>query len=432
MGDRRFNAAFDRFAAATDLPAAIRDAPDADLIAALAASSGRSAAPYFANVLATELLNRLHSKNSVLNTAGDGLVTVDATGRITYVNPAAERLIGFKLDEARDRDARDVLGCAEDDATCPVHSVARGGPPVRAAETTLRRRDGEPFDALATVEPLARDGVREGAVVAFHDVTEQRRAARELESHRRLLESLHRALDELGEGIALTEGGRLTYTNDAFLRLTGYDRDEALRLDPLSFVVPEDRERIEREVRRQVSGEAPPAPVAVRIRRKDGTVFPAEFSARLIAAEGAARVVTVLRDVSVRRSAEERILRSEARWRALVEGLPGYILTVNAEGTITFINRSAPGLTVDEILGSSLYSFFGGADAEVVRRAVEEVFKTGEPREYEALGRARNGLARWHHARVAPLDPGGDGRPREALVLSLPVPPPEGRVPQRS
>jgi len=60
-------------------------------------------------------------------------------------------------------------------------------------------------------------------------------------------------------------------------------------------------------------------------------------------------------DVTEQRRAEDELRRSEARLRSGIDNAPAQVATVDRQGAILFINRPAPGLTLEQVLGSSVY-----------------------------------------------------------------------------
>ncbi len=103
---------------------------------------------------------------TILASAGDGIVGVDADGRAAFVNPAAARMLGASVDELTGREVDDLM--------LPSLRAALREGRVQTGEETLRRRDGSSFPAEYTASPLA-DGDAKGAVVTFRDVTARKR-----------------------------------------------------------------------------------------------------------------------------------------------------------------------------------------------------------------------------------------------------------------
>ncbi len=155
----------------------------------------------------------------LLDTLDEGIVACDAEGRLTVFNPAARRLHGLADDE-------DPLGSFPPDGSfrhpdgemlAPgEHPLLRAlsGEQLRDAELLLEAHDGTACKVLVNGEALVDDGGRRlGAVIAVHDVTEQKR------NEERLAElALHDPLTSLGNRTLLAE--RLQDAIDGLARRT--------------------------------------------------------------------------------------------------------------------------------------------------------------------------------------------------------------------
>jgi PAS domain S-box-containing protein len=111
------------------------------------------------------------------------------------------------------------------------------------------------------------------------------------------------------------------------------------------------------------------------------------------------------------RTAELR--ESEAKWRSLVENAPDFILILDGDGTIRFINRTVT-LPADAIVGTNAYDQAPSGGEEVLRDALARVFGKGETVTYEFTGTGPNGTVAWYSTTLAPMQ--YDGRPAAVLV----------------
>jgi two-component system cell cycle sensor histidine kinase/response regulator CckA len=125
-----------------------------------------------------------------LTSIGDAVIATDAEGRITFINPVAESLTGWKAEDAYGKPIPSVFriinertGEILDD---PIVRVLREGRAVALANhTALSTRDGHTVPIEDSAAPiLDTQGKVIGAVLVFHDVTEKRRAAEELRRSR--------------------------------------------------------------------------------------------------------------------------------------------------------------------------------------------------------------------------------------------------------
>lgn len=121
-----------------------------------------------------------------LASIADAVVTTDVAGTITYLNPTAERLTGWRATEALGQPLGTVLALISEAARQPIESIpARCLHEGRAVDLAdgvlLLRRDGTEVAIGDSAAPLRdRNGATIGVVLVFHDVTERRRTARKL------------------------------------------------------------------------------------------------------------------------------------------------------------------------------------------------------------------------------------------------------------
>jgi len=123
---------------------------------------------------------------ATLESIGDAVLTTDAAGMITYMNPVAERLTGWRVVEALGQPVDTVMTLISDAARLPADSTAarclREGRTVTLGDgVLLLRRDGTEVAIADSAAPIRdRNGGTTGVVLVFHDVTERRRAAHKL------------------------------------------------------------------------------------------------------------------------------------------------------------------------------------------------------------------------------------------------------------
>lgn len=137
------------------------------------------------------------------------------------------------------------------------------------------------------------------------------RACRESETRYRFL------FANTAEGILIHDpAGRFLEVNEAFCASTGYSRDELLGMS-LPDILGESERSLHSEGCATVF-ENGNGLFETRHRRKDGTIVPVEVSVRIIQFNGSPAALSVCRDITARKAAEEEIHRSRARLEELV------------------------------------------------------------------------------------------------------------------
>ena len=124
------------------------------------------------------------------------------------------------------------------------------------------------------------------------------------------LEALQRdsraMLDFYPDGILVEVDGKIAYCNPAIIDLSGYAEVEILDSSPTGFIAAEDRERAVAVVGKLLAG-TPGDTREYRVSKKDGTIMPTEISSRLITYAGKPALLSVIRDITERKAAEDSL-----------------------------------------------------------------------------------------------------------------------------
>ena len=135
------------------------------------------------------LFREKESAQITLQAIGDGVITTDADSIIDYINPVAENLTGWRLEDAMGRNVDEVFRAFHEETCEPLEnpltgSIRRVRPMKSGRPMLMIRRDGNELYVESTAAPI-RDGVGKvvGAVLVFHDVSESRELNRKLSYH---------------------------------------------------------------------------------------------------------------------------------------------------------------------------------------------------------------------------------------------------------
>ena len=135
------------------------------------------------------LFREKESAQITLQSIGDGVITTDARCNVEYVNPVAEELTGWKVDDASGRPIDEIFRGFHEETCEPLEnplavSIRRDRAIKSVRPTLLIRRDGNELYIESTASPI-RDGkgTVSGGVLVFHDVSESRDLNRRLSYH---------------------------------------------------------------------------------------------------------------------------------------------------------------------------------------------------------------------------------------------------------
>ncbi len=115
-----------------------------------------------------------------LSSIGDGVIATDDQGRVSFLNPIAERLTGTRLEEARGKKIGEVFPIFSEATNNPVDNpvekvLALGSVVGLANHTVLRHRDGHLLPIEDSAAPITDDSGRLiGVVLVFHDASRER------------------------------------------------------------------------------------------------------------------------------------------------------------------------------------------------------------------------------------------------------------------
>ncbi len=179
-------------------------------------------------------LEQLRRQNAlILESAGEGILRLDKEGNITFVNPAAERMLGYELGELIGRPAHETLHYRKPDGTsyheneCPTYATLKDGQIHHTSDELFWRKDGASFPVEYTATPIREGGRVMGAVVTFKDITERKQAEEALRQSEEFLNSI---VENIPAMIFVKDAANLRFVrfNRAAEELLGYSREEML------------------------------------------------------------------------------------------------------------------------------------------------------------------------------------------------------------
>jgi PAS domain S-box-containing protein/putative nucleotidyltransferase with HDIG domain len=169
-----------------------------------------------------ELKDRERWLSTILKSIGDGVIATNKNGVITFMNPLAETLTGWKLDQAMDRTLSDVFKVMNQKPgkmqKISVKKILKGEGSALSDEAILVSKTGKKTPIDPRMEPIKDDGGNNsGVVLAFTDVTARKTAEEEL---KRSFEQQKIAMEGTVRAIAYTIETRDPYTAGHQRRVT--------------------------------------------------------------------------------------------------------------------------------------------------------------------------------------------------------------------
>ncbi len=142
----------------------------------------------------------------VTDSMAEGMFTLDGDGRTVYVNPAAERMFGWRNEELIGKSMHELSHAPHPDGSpfpveeCPIALARTRGEVIRIEDDVFRRKGGATFPVAYTVSPFTTAGGVEGCVVVMSDITERKREEQRVTADREKLLWLRRVREALAGG----------------------------------------------------------------------------------------------------------------------------------------------------------------------------------------------------------------------------------------
>ena len=325
-------------------------------------------------------------------------------GRFFEANQACFDLFGFSREQVIGKTTLEMGVWPSEADRERLLSRLRSDGRVVNYDIQLRGSDGHLIDVMYSAQ-LIEFNAEDCIVATIVDVT-ARKHAEELqrEYEQRFAKVFHSSPDAIV--ISRLSDGVYLEVNDAWARLSGYSKEEALGKSALNlniWVEPEDRRKL---VSRLTSGNTV-RQFDFQFRRKNGEVAQALMSAEVIELRGEKCLLSLLADVTERRRAVEQLRESERRFADVVDAAGEYVWETDVEGHYTYVSERIErvlGYAAAELIGKVAYDFM--PPEEMVR--LEHWFATrtdpGSPiRNLEYISVTKDGRQIWQQVSGVPI-----------------------------
>ncbi len=306
---------------------------------------------------------RLLAENS-----GDVILTMDTNLRVTYVSPAVYKLRGVTPEESEGQSLDQIVTPASLEAAFADYlrvqpEIERGENPTSHLELELYRKDGSTIWVEIALTPLRDDtGSLKGFMGVYHDISERRRAEKELRESEEKYKFL---VENTTDVIWIFDLSSMCYTfaSNSLERILGYSPDEAPGMTLDQLFSPETRKRVQAGFTRIVAGKEPSDRILIEAEHiaRDGRAVWMEINAVLKRDERGRPVAFngVSRDITERKRNEQALRESERRLGDIINFLPIATLVIDREGRITAWNRA-----LEEMTGAKAADMIGKGNHE--------------------------------------------------------------------
>ncbi len=235
---------------------------------------------------------------------------------VQYVNEALCRVSGFSREEVIGQNfIKFIMPEKVEQAKLYFSERLSGKPVPYKYQSVARSKNGKLLDVEVTTISIEYND-KPAFQVIVRDITEQKAYEKALLDSEEKFRFLSMSTFE---GIVVHDKGKVLDVNEAFLKLTGYPREEVIGEFLLDYLVSAtDKAKVVRNMVKQSA-----KPYLVKGRRKDGTFFVAELEGKYVYHNGEKVRIAAVRDVTERHQLQKQIQESERKLKTLLANLPG-------------------------------------------------------------------------------------------------------------
>ncbi len=297
---------------------------------------------------------------ALIEHSSDIIVQMNEQGVFTYVSPSVTHIMGYApadllgslgLDLVHPSELERMTQLFQDILHSPGQSI-RAEYRLRCADGSWRWFEG------ATTNVLADPAV--GSIVGnFRDITERKQIAETLQVEE---QRFHMIWESASDAMALSDAeGVVLSANPAYFRLYGFKAEDVIGQAFSIIYPPEQQEWAAAQYRDIFASEQKTAPYESTIQRADGTMRIVESTYDFLIQHGQRiAMVSIIRDITQRKHAQEQLRASEERFRVLMEHSADAIALVDNKGRRMYASPASKrmiGYEPSETVGEEIFQF---------------------------------------------------------------------------
>jgi diguanylate cyclase (GGDEF)-like protein/PAS domain S-box-containing protein len=330
--------------------------------------------------------------DEIMDSIEDLAIVLDQRGIIKEFNRAAQ--LACDLSAA-------TIGTPSDALSKPWADLFTRHPETTFKDEIIVELQDSPRYYILTISPIQDQHKRVlGRLFLLHDITESKlteQARIESETRYQQLVKL------LPDGIVTHQDGKILFANRAFIELIGASStEELIGKNFLDFVHPDSHELITQRMQKSLMDRATIPLVTEKYVRLDGKAIDVEVISRPIEMDGSTIFLTVFRDITERKMAEEKLQQLS---RA-VEQSPASIVITNTDGTIEYVNPRftlVTGYTSEEVLGKNPRFLSTDQTPQGTHQNLWSTITIGSEWQGEFVNRKKNGELYYESAIISPI-----------------------------
>lgn len=279
--------------------------------------------------------------------AAVALFMMDAEGRVTYMNPAAESMSGFLFEELKGKILHDHMHCIGPEgissplSECPIVQTVFTLGRLINHEDVFNRKDGSLFPILCSASAIWKGAELNGFILEVQDITERKQSEALLKESEERFRTL---ADQAPIIIYIVEpysDAKISYINQYWLDYTGQSFEEALSSQQWDSIIhPDDFESVRKSYLLAFNAQQPYM-FEARLKRHDGEYrwFMWKGDPRVLPTGKFVGFIGTGLDIHERKLAEVALEESEAQFRAIADASPALIWKTNSKGQVIYFSK---------------------------------------------------------------------------------------------
>jgi PAS domain S-box-containing protein len=316
----------------------------------------------------------------VAERSSDIIMLTDKDGRVTYIAPSVERILGYDPGETVGTRPEDVVHPDDIEAVMElIGKFAAGKTGTENIEVRVRKNDGDYAILDLSISPVIKDGIFSGTQVIGRDISERKQAEEALIESRRMYRELVENINDVI--LSLDLAGYFTYVSPVIKRLYGYTPEEMIGEHFSKYVHPDDHPPCIEAFKKRLKGEF--GLNEFRIVKKDGGTEYVMVSQRAIVKDGEVSGFNyILTNITARKRAEEELRESRQILEAVINTITVRVFWKDKNlvylGCNTSFARDAGFEKPEDIIGKDDYAMGWREQAELYRGDDRAVIESGK------------------------------------------------------
>ncbi len=295
----------------------------------------------------------------IVETAIEGIITLNSDGRITFINQQMASLLKYTIQEMMGQKFELFIAEEQLGEHLAQMNIRRKGEDA-VYERCLRNKDGERCWVIISARAIIdSDGKFEGSFGMLADITKRKQAEEALRDS----ESLYKAiLNASPDDITISDmNGRILMVSPKALTMFGYQEEEILGRLITDFIIAEDRERAILRITLRSQGVVTGTAEYCGL-RKDGTTFDIEVNSECIKdSDGKpSKIIFIVRDITDRKQAEVVLLENRQQLADIITFLPDATIAIDKNKHVIIWNKAMEemtGVPASEMIGKGGYLY---------------------------------------------------------------------------